>query len=207
MSYWTDAELERFGYFILDGAKSPGTIVGITLDGVALNYDSVKGFGLSGEFLRFTGLGLASVAFTVRLVDEEDRAAEDRGEWQRATAPPVQGQVDRIRTVQHPVVERMRAVTNRWRLQKVPTAVPATNEGGGVTIEYSFKNDRKPLPQVGKPAAPSNAVTGKVPDQFDQVYEGMDKLLEGVIAADKNGTPNPSARTGIAFAFNLRTRR
>lgn len=185
MSYWTDAELARFGYFVLDGVKSPGTIVGININGVKLNYDAVKGFGLSGEFLRFTGLGLAEIGFIVRLVDEEDRAAEDSGQWQRATAPPVQGQVDRIRTVQHPVIERMRAVTNRWRLQEVPTGVPATNEGGGVTVEYTFKNDRKPLPQTGKPADPKSAVKGKVPDELDQAIEGMGKLIVAEITKGK----------------------
>ena len=162
--YWTDDELARFAVFILDGVKSPGTITAFNINGVKLNYDSVKGFGLSGEFLRFTGLGLAEIGFVVRLIDEDDRAAEDRAEWQRATAPPVQGQVDRIRTVSHPVIERMRATTSRWRLQLVPVAIPATSEGGGVTIEYTFKNERKPLPQVGKPAAPINVAEGKVPN-------------------------------------------
>jgi hypothetical protein len=185
MSYWTDAELERFGYFVLDGVKSPGAVVGVTVNGVKLNYDSVKGFGLSGEFLRFTGLGLGEVGFTVRLVDEEDRAAEDRGEWQRATAPPVQGQVDRIRTVLHPVIERMRAVTNRWRLQEVPTGVPATDAGGGVTIEYSFKNDRKPLPQVGKPAAPKNAAKGKVPDPGQTTIANLTNLISAELSKGK----------------------
>lgn len=164
MSYWTEFEIDRFEFFILDGVVSPGVIVAFNINGVKLNYDSVKGFGLSGEFLRFTGLGLAEIGFVVRLIDEEDRAAEDRAEWQRATAPPVQGQVDRIRTVSHPVIERMRATTNRWRLQAVPVAIPATTEGGGVTVEYTFKNDRKPLPQVGKPAAPKNVAEGKVPN-------------------------------------------
>ncbi len=182
MSYWTEFELDRFEFFILDGAVSPGLIVAFVINGVKLNYDSVKGFGLSGEFLRFTGLGLAEIAFTIRLVDEADRAAEDSGEWQRATAPPVQGQVDRIRTLSHPVIERMRATTNRWRLQGVPTPIPATNEGGGVTVENSFKNDRKPLPQVGKPKPPSNAVTGKVPSKLDQALAGAGALLDAAIA-------------------------
>lgn len=176
-NYWTDAELDRFGYFVLDGVKSPGTIVGFNINGVKLNYDSVKGFGLSGEFLRFTGLGLAELGFIVRLVDEEDRRSEDRGEWQRATAPPVQGQVDRIRTVQHPVAERMRAVTARWRLQEVPTGIPATNEGGGITVEYSFKNDRKPLPQVGKPADPKAVAKGKVPNPRQEAIANLGKLI------------------------------
>jgi hypothetical protein len=183
MSYWTDDELARFEYFMLDGVKSPGTIVAITINRVKLNYDSVKGFGLSGEFLRFTGLGLAELAFTLRLVDEEDRAAEDRGEWRRATAPPVQGQVDRIRTISHPVVERLRAVTNRWRLQEVPDLSGlGTTEGGGVIIEVPFKNDRKPLPQVGKPVDPKNAVKGKVPDKLDTLIAGANTLLTAAIA-------------------------
>lgn len=179
MSYWSEFELDRFDFFILDGVTSPGIITAISINGVKLNYDSVKGFGLSGEFLRFTGLGLAELTFTVRLVDEDDRADEDRAEWQRATAPPVQGQVDRIRTVSHPVIERMRATTPRWRLQSVPVAIPATTEGGGVTIEYSFKNDRKPLPQVGKPANPKKVSKPKVPDKFDEAFRLVgDKIRE-----------------------------
>jgi hypothetical protein len=185
MSYWTDAELARFEYFVLDGVKSPGIIVGFNINGVKLNYDSVKGFGLSGEFLRFTGLGLAEFGFIVRLVDEEDRVEEDRGEWQRATAPPVQGQVDRIRTVSHPVIERMRAVTSRWRLQEVPTDIPATGEGGGVTVEYNFKNDRKPLPQVGKPKDPVSAAKGKIPSPIDQAIDGMSKLISAELSKGK----------------------
>lgn len=206
MSYWTDDELARFGYFVLDGAKSPGAIVGFNIGGVKLNYDSVKGFGLSGEFLRFTGLGLAEIGFIVRLVDEEDRAAEDRPEWQRATAPPVQGRPDRIRTVQHPVVDRMRGVTNRWYLQAVPTPIPATNEGGGVTVEYSFKNNRKPIPQVGKPAAPVDAAKGPNRLDFgDRMILGARPFLQDAISADKNGIP--LARSGIGEAFDLVTRR
>ncbi|MDI1444207.1 hypothetical protein [Polyangium sp. 6x1] len=205
MSYWTDAELERFGFFLLDGAKSPGTIVGFNINGVVLNYDSTQGFGLSGEFLRFTGLGLAEIGFIVRLVDAEDRAAEDRAEWQRATAPPPQGRPDRIRTVQHPVIDRIPATTNRWYLQAVPTPIPATNEGGGVTVEYSFKNNRKPIPQVGKPAPPKNAQKPKEMSWDDQLLEGMGILLTGAIAADKNGIP--PAMTGIRNAFNRVTRR
>lgn len=185
MSYWTEFELDRFEFFILDGVTSPGLITAISINGVKLNYDSVKGFGLSGEFLRFTGLGLAEISFTVRLVDEADRADEDRAEWQRATAPPVQGQVDRIRTVSHPVIERMRATTNRWRLQEVPFAIPATNEGGGVTIEYSFKNDRKPLPQVGKPKDPKSAAKGKVPDKFQQAIGLVGNLIKAEASKGK----------------------
>lgn len=185
MSYWTEFELDRFEFFILDGVVSPGLITAISINGVKLNYDSVKGFGLSGEFLRFTGLGLAEISFTVRLVDEDDRAAEDRAEWQRATAPPVQGQVDRIRTVQHPVIERMRATTNRWRLQSVPTPIPATNEGGGVIVEYSFKNDRKPLPQVGKPADPKNVAKGKVPNPITEAIAAVGTLVKAEITKGK----------------------
>lgn len=185
MSYWTDDELARFHYFVLDGAQSPGTIVAFTINGVKLNYDEVKGFGLSGVFIRFTGLGLAEIGFTLRLVDAEDRANEEKAEWQRATAPPVQGQVDRIRTVQHPVIERMRAVTARWKMQMIPVAVPATNEGGGAVMECSFKNDRKPLAQVGKPKDPKSVVTGKVPNQFDQLIEGMGNLITSELTKGK----------------------
>lgn len=186
MSYWTDAELERFGYFILDGVKSPGTIVGISINRVKLNYDSVKGFGLSGEFLRFTGLGLAEIGFTISLADEEDRASEDRAEWKRATAPPVQGQVDRIRTVIHPVVERLRAVTNRWRLQEIPDLSSlGTDTGGNVLVEVPFKNDRKPLPQVGKPAAPKNAAKGKVPDPTQTTIANLTNLISAELAKGK----------------------
>lgn len=185
MSFWTDEELARFAQFKLDGVLSPGTITAIAIDGVPLNYDAVKGFGLSGEFLRFTGLGLASITFTVRLVDAEDRASQDRGDWQRASAPPVQGQVDRIRTLSHPVLERLRATTARWRMTEVPTEKPATDEGGGVTVEYKFKNDRKPLPQVGKPVDPKNAAKGVVPDELEQLVAGALKQYQAEIAKGK----------------------
>jgi len=175
--YWTEDELKRFGYFVLDGAKSPGLVVGMSINGVKLNYDSVKGYGLSGEFLRFTGLGLAEIGFTVRLVDQEDRTNEDRAEWQRATAPPVQGRTDRIRTLSHPVIDRAKAVTARWKMQEVPIARPATNEGGGAVVEYSFKNDRRPIKQVGKPLDPKSAVKGKVPNWVDQLIEGAGVLI------------------------------
>lgn len=185
MSFWTDDELARFDYFLLDGMRSPGVVVAISVNGVKLNYDSVKGFGLSGEFLRFTGLGLAEIGFTVRCVDEQDRRNTDRAGWQRATSPPAQGQVDRIRTVAHPIISRMRATTNRWRLLTVPFEVPATNEGGGVTIEYNFKNDRKPLPQVGKPLDPKNAAKGKVQSQFQQAIAGVGALIKAEITKGK----------------------
>ncbi len=184
--YWTDDELDRFEYFLLDGMRSPGLVVAISINGVKLNYDSVKGFGLSGEFLRFTGLGLAEISFTVRCVDAQDRRNMDRAGWQRATSPPVQGQVDRIRTVAHPIVERMRAVTNRWRMQVVPFEVPGTGEGGGVSVEYSFKNDRKPIAQVGKPASPANAATGKAPGKFQQAIAGVTSLITAEITKPKS---------------------
>jgi hypothetical protein len=183
MSFWTDAEIERFGYFLLDGMRSPGTVEAITINGVKLNYDEVKGFGLSGVFLRFTGMGLSEIAFTVKCADAQDRRNTDRAGWRRATAPPVQGQPDRIRTVSHPVVERLQATTNRWRLQEVPTEKLA--EGGSVTIEYSFKNDRKPLPQVGKPLPPSNAVTGKVPNPRQQAIQALGAEITAALTAGK----------------------
>ncbi len=183
--FWTDDEEARFEYFLLDGMRSPGVVVAISINGVTLNYDEVKGFGLSGVFLRFTGLGLAEISFTVRCVDEQDRRNMDRAGWRRAAKPPVQGQVDRIRTVGHPLIERMQATTNRWRMQVVPFEVPATNEGGGVIVEYKFKNDRKPIAQVGKPAQPANAATGKIPDKLDQAIEGVGTLLTAAIGAPK----------------------
>lgn len=186
MSYWTEAELARFHYFILDGVTSPGTITAITINRVKLNYDAVKGFGLSGEFLRFTGLGLAELSFTLELADEEDRASEDRIEWKRASSPPVQGQPDRIRTVLHPVVERLRAVTNRWRLQEVPDLSGlGTTTGGSVIIEVPFKNDRKPLPQVGKPKDPKKATTGKVPNFRQQAIAGTLAAITAAATAGK----------------------
>jgi hypothetical protein len=186
MNYWTPDEEARFNYFVLDGVRSPGTIAGMTINRVKLNYDAVKGFGLSGEFLRFTGLGLAELTFTLRLVDADDRISEDRAEWKRATAPPVQGQPDRIRTVQHPVVERLRAVTNRWRLQEVPDlSALGTSEGGGIFIDVPFKNDRKPLPQTGKPLDPKNAAKGKVPSQFQQAIAGVKSLVTAELAKAK----------------------
>lgn len=185
-SYWTDDELARFDYFVLDGVKSPGLNTAITVGRVKLNYDSVKGFGLSGEFLRFTGLGLAELSFTLELIDAEDRAAEDDPKWRRASSPPVQGQVDRIRTVSHPIIERMRAVTNRWRLQEVPDlSALRTSTGGGVIIEVPFKNDRKPLPQVGKPLPPKNAAAGKVPDKFQALIGGVGALIKAEMAKGK----------------------
>lgn len=185
MSYWSDEELGRFHYFELDGVKSPGTITAIAVNGAALNYDAVKGFGLSGEFLRFTGLGLATIDFTVRLVDEEDRQSNERGEWQRASAPPVQGQVDRIRTLKHPIIEQMRAVTGRWRMLVIPAPDLGTEEGGGVSFIYKFKNDRKPLPQTGKPVDPKNAAKGKVPDPFQQKVAAMTALVQAELAKGK----------------------
>jgi hypothetical protein len=185
-NYWTDDELARFDYFVLDGVRSPGTNTAITINRVKLNYDSVKGFGLSGEFLRFTGLGLAEISFTIELIDADDRAAEDDPKWQRASAPPVQGQVDRIRTVSHPILERMRAVTPRWRLQEVPDlSALRTSTGGGVIIEVPFKNDRKPLPQVGKPKDPLSAAKGKVPNPLQEAIAGVGALVKAEIGKGK----------------------
>ena len=183
--FWTEDELARFEYFLLDGMRSPGVVVAISINGVKLNYDEVKGFGLSGVFLRFTGLGLAEISFTVRCVDAQDRRNTDRAGWRRATAPPVQGQVDRIRTVSHPIVERLKATTNRWKLQNVPFEVPATGEGGGVVTEYSFKNDRKPIQQVGKPADPKSAVAGKVPNKLQQAIGLVGSLIKAEATKDK----------------------
>lgn len=161
--FWTDDELARFGKFELDGVPSPGIVTGMTLDGTPLKWDSQNGFGLSGEFLRYTGLGLASFSFQVRLVDGEDRAAVDSAAWRRAAAPPAQGQADRKRAIRHPVLERHRTPVNFCVMLDVPFEVPQTTEGGGVLIEYKFKAHRKPLPVPVVPKSPENAAAGKVP--------------------------------------------
>jgi len=157
-NYWTDAELARFGYFELEGARSPGVLVGMELgDGTPLKWDSQNGPALSGEFLRYMGLGLAEFKLTLRLVDEADRAAYDGAKWRAASSPPSQGQPDRKRSIRHPLLERARPAVNIVVLQSLPFEVPATSEGGGVTITYSFKVYRKPLPQPTVPKPPEKA--------------------------------------------------
>lgn len=185
MSYWTEAELRRFSYFELDGARSPGVLVGIEINGIPLKYDSQQGFGLSGEFLRFTGLGLAEWKFTLRLIDEQDRADNDAGGWRKATAPPPQGKTDRLRSIKHPVLERFRPAVTLGYLQEIPAEVPATTEGGGVIITYPFKAYRKPLPQVGKPAAPASAVTAKVPNPRQQAIAKLTEQISAELTKGK----------------------
>lgn len=185
MSYWTEAERARFHYFELDGARSPGVLVGIEINGIPLKYDSQQGFGLSGEFLRFTGLGLAEWKFTLRLIDEEDRAANDAGPWRKATAPPPQGKTDRLRSVKHPVLERFRPAVTLGYLQEIPAEVPGTNEGGGVFITFPFKAYRKPLPQVGKPKTPASAVTAKVPNERQQRIEKLKAQITAELTKGK----------------------
>jgi hypothetical protein len=176
MGYWTDKELERFGYFELDGARSPGVLFELDLgDGTPLQWDSQNGFGLSGEFLRFTGLGLAEFTLRLKLVDDGDRTSMDAGAWRRATAPPPQGQTDRIRSIRHPILERARPAVTLVTLQASPFETPA--EGGAVVVAYKFKAYRKPLPQVGKPAAPQNVVEGKVPNKYEQAVDAVLDLV------------------------------
>jgi hypothetical protein len=185
VSYWTEAEEKRFAYFELDGARSPGVLVGIEINGIPLKYDSQQGFGLSGEFLKFTGLGLAEWKFTLRLIDAEDRAANDAGPWRKATAPPPQGRTDRLRSVKHPVLERFRPAVTLGYLQEIPAEVPATTEGGGVTITYPFKAYRKPLPQVGKPKTPASAVTAKVPNANQARIADLTKQISAELTKAK----------------------
>jgi len=185
--YWTDEEIARFGYFELDGVRSPGVLVAMELgDGTELKWDEQNGFGLSGSFTRFTGLGLAELKMKIRLVDAEDRTAFDSADWRRATAVPVQGQRDRIRSLRHPVTERGKPPVNLVTLRYSPFEQPATDEGGGVIVTYTFKAYRKPLPQVGKPLPPENKAEGEVTSvnqqriaKQDLANERLRAMLEG----------------------------
>lgn len=185
--FWTDDELARFGYFMLAGVRSPGTVVGMTLNGTPLNWDSQKGFGLSGEFLRFTGLGLADFSFQVRLVDADDRAAVDSAAWRKAIAPPPQGQSDRRRLISHPVLDRHPVPIRECVMTEVPFELPQTEAGGGVLIEYKFKATRKPLPQPVVPKAAENAAAGKAPENPRQA--AIAALTAQVAAEQAKATP------------------
>jgi len=71
-------------------------------------------------------------------------------------------------------------------LQEVPDlSALGTSEGGGIFIDVPFKNDRKPLPQTGKPLDPKNAAKGKVPSQFQQAIAGVKSLVTAELAKAK----------------------
>lgn len=164
MSYWTAAELARFGYFELEGVRSPGVLQEIDVgDGTPIKWDSQNGVALSGEFLRFMGLGLSEFSMKIRLVDDADRRAHDAAQWRRATAPPAQGQPDRKRSIRHPLLERARPAISIAVLLTSPIETPATSDGGGVSITYKFKAWRKPLPVPAAPKQPEAAAAPQPP--------------------------------------------
>lgn len=187
--YWTDAELARFDYFELDGAKSPGVLFEMELgDGTPLKWDSQNGFGLSGEFTRFTGLGLAEFKFKLRLVDDTDRAAFDGAAWRKASKPPVQGQPDRYRAIKHPILERHPVPIKFVTMLTVPFEQPGTTEGGGAIVTYSFKAHRKQLPQPVTPKAPE-AATGSVPENAYQTQiAALTKRIDAELASGAPAT-------------------
>lgn len=157
-SYWSDAELKRFGYFELEGAKSPGVLVEMELgDGTPLKWDEQNGPALSGAFLRYMGLGLAEFKLKLRLVDSKDRALRDGADWRRASSAPPQGQPDRKRSIRHPVLERVTPAINIVTMQSIPFEQPATSEGGGAFLVYAFKAYRKSLQQPTVPKQPESA--------------------------------------------------
>jgi hypothetical protein len=191
-NYWTDAELARFGYFELEGARSPGVLVEMELgDGTPLKWDEQNGPALSGAFLRYMGLGLAEFKLKLRLVDEKDRAARDGANWRAASSSPIQGQPDRKRSIRHPVLERVTPAINLVTMQSVPFEQPATSEGGGVIMVYPFKAWRKVLQQPTVPLPPENAEEGKVESPFQKEVAALSKSIDAALLEGSGIPPSP----------------
>ncbi len=186
--FWTDDEHEAAKVVIVDGVTSPGVVEEVEFDGVKINIDEVKGYGLSGTFLRETGLGLSTIGFMLRFTDSKDRAYLQSAQWLRAIKPSPQGQVQRIRTVKFPLIDinaSIGGITPRWRFEGVPFVQYAKGSGGGAIMWLRFKNDRKPLPQFGEPAAPTSAAKGKAPDKFQQLIGGAKALFTAELTKGK----------------------
>lgn len=177
--YWTESELARFGYFELEGARSPGVLVEMELgDGTPLKWDEQNGPALSGAFLRYMGMGLAEFKLKLRLVDATDRAARDGAKWRAAASSPVVGVPDRKRSIRHPVLERVTPAINLVTMQSVPFEQPATSEGGGVFLVYPFKAWRKIVQQPTVPLPPENAEEGKILSPFQKEVAGFNAAIE-----------------------------
>lgn len=186
MTFWTDEEQSRFGFAVVDGVNSPGTITTIEINGTPINIDEQKGYGFDGAFLRETGLGLASCGFGCRLVDDEDRAGLMSAKFLRAIQASPPGQPQRIRTVKHPLLDlaaSFASFTARWRFTGVPFPEPA--DGGGIMLWLRFKNDRKQKPRTGKPLDPRNVAQGKVPNPRQEAIKGVGALIAAEIAKAK----------------------
>lgn len=199
MSWWTDDELARFGYFELDGARSPGVLYAMELgDGTELKWEAQNGFGLSGEFTRFLGLGLAEFTFKLKGVDAQDRADYDAAAWRKASKPPVQGQADRPRAIRHPLLERHPVPIKFVTMRSVPFEVPGTDDGGAVELAYRFKVYRKQLPQPVTPKTPDTAwerIGAENPQQ-----QSIRRMLKGAEAALLEGTGIPAQDSLAALA-------
>ena len=169
--FWTDEEHEASKKVTVDGVVSPGVVDEVEFDGVKVKLDEVNGYGLSGTFLRETGLGLATFGARLFMNEAADRVEFDSANWKRAIKPAPQGSVQRIRTVKFPLIDINAAIggiTPQWVFEGVPFVVYAKQEGGGAIMWLRFKNKRKPLPQVGKPASAANVATGKIPNERQQ---------------------------------------
>lgn len=178
--FWTDEEHEASKKVTVDGVVSPGVVDEVEFNGVKVKLDEVNGYGLSGTFIRETGLGLANIAFRLFMNEAADRVEFNSANWKRAIKPSPQGVVQRIRTVKFPLIDINAAIggiTPQWVFEEVPFVVYAKQEGGGAVMWLRFKNKRKPLVQVGKPAAAANAATGKVPNKFQQAIGLVGKLI------------------------------
>lgn len=186
--FWTEEEHASAKTVTVDGVLSPGLVEEVEINGVKINIDEVKGYGLSGTFLRETGLGLATIAFMLYMGDAKDRADLMSAKWLRAIKPSPQGTVQRIRTVTCPLIDinaSIGGITPRWRFEEIPFVQYAKNLGGGAIMWLRFKNDRKPLPQVGKPKDPKSAAKGKVPDKFQQAIGLVGNLIKAESAKGK----------------------
>lgn len=186
--FWTDEEHEASKKVTVDGVVSPGVVDEVEFNGVTIKLDEVNGYGLSGTFLRETGLGLATFGARLFMNEAADRVEFNSANWKRAIKPAPQGSVQRIRTVSFPLIDINAAIggiTPQWVFEGVPFVVYAKQEGGGAIMWLRFKNKRKPLPQFGKPASAANAAKGKVPDKFQQAIGLVGNLIKAEAAKGK----------------------
>lgn len=174
-------------YVLVAGKKSPGiaTILGASSP---RRWDERKGYGLSGAFVVFRGLGLSKWTVQLRLYTEEDWRTWD--EWKEVVKkPPVSAQGDlgffrrpRALDIWHPILEDLgiKSAVVEDLLQPLQTA------DGEWTIEIKMIEFRRPEFNLAKPEGSEKEVTDPVDAYIEdkraqnaQLRAERDAALEG----------------------------
>lgn len=174
-----DLESDDADRIRLRGKWSPGLAV-VAGASEPRNWEEVKGYGISGASLRYTGDSLAK--FTVEIRLWEPSHFEAWATWKDLVAKPRRGVRPKAMRIEHPALSDLGisdvVVEDRTQLTQVENGVWSTT--------ISFKQYRKPLPMLLKPngAIPTDPLNPTAKDSADLEIERLRGAVKDLQAED-----------------------